>query len=95
MNKTEYKIESYQEKMKLSQMSLKGPKTFKIPVRIKNSDKNTNANAINDSDNITGSFPNIRPLDILKNMYSDEAGKTIRLIQENKKSMLFKTEINR
>jgi hypothetical protein len=91
MNKTEYKVKSNQENMKLSQRSLKGPKTFKIPIRIKNSDTTNKTN----NDNITGSFPNIRPLDILKNMYSDEAGKTIRLIQENKKSMLFKTEINR
>jgi hypothetical protein len=87
MNKTEYDKSSrhHGENMKLTQRNLKGPKTFKIPISIKNVESN----------NISGSFPNIRPLDILKNIYSDEAGKTIRLIQENKKNVLFPTEIHR
>lgn len=71
------------KKLNNSDRKLKGPKTFKI------------SNITKTNFNETQNVPKLRSLDILKNMYSEEAGKTIRSIIETKKTLktIFPTEI--
>ena len=69
---------------KLNNSKHLGPKTFKI--LNENSSPRINSQSI----------PKLRSSDLLKNMYSEDAGKTIKSILETKKNFktLFKTELN-